>query len=421
MLFESITAAAVLASSLLAQGAAAVTYPPSYGATFKNMTAVYWGQNAAYEGINKTVNYQYDLWTTCNNPNVDIVLVSFVTKFKGIAGFPVINLSNQCGNVFMYAENAKNKTDILTCPSIGDQIQQCQAIGKKILLSLGGATWNEPGWPSVQAARDSANSIWAMFGPPGGAPFKYRPFGNATMDGYDLDFEKVINKPNSDAFATLLRAKMALVKTRTFLLTAAPQCVNPDAALDLALTKVAFDAIFIQFYNNACQVSSWVKGKPQTTNASFNMQAWQTWATTKSANKSIKIFIGLLGGGLKGTTGYLSLPTTQKVVAESLSKYANFGGASFWDASVLNVNKSYLGGIRDVLTGKVKPVVKREEAEAEAEAEEAELVKRDIKSPVGGASTISADEFVVDKAPAEALRKLRRRHLHNRRGASLLG
>nr|AVR59248.1 cuticle-degrading chitinase AO-379 [Orbilia oligospora] len=398
MLFKYIASLAVLASSAVAQ----TEYTGGYNAAFKNMTAVYWGQNA---GAIVDPTKQSDLLTTCNNTNIDVVIVSFVTKFKGKAGLPILNLSNQCGNVFPYAENPKNDTDILNCPDIGEMITQCQGLGKKVLLSLGGSTYNNAAWKSVAEARDTGNTLWAMFGPPGNNPYKYRPFGNATVDGFDLDFEYVANAPFTDTFAAHMKAKYALDKKRQYLLTAAPQCPSPDGALDVALTKVAFDAIFVQFYNNLCQSSTWAKGKSQMKNTSFNFQLWENWARTSSANKNIKIFIGFLGGGVSGTTGYVNKNVAQQIIADSL-KFKSFAGAMFWDASILGINTGILPAVRDVLTGKV--VIKKREIE-----------EREIKIPVGGSSIYAAEDYIEVKAPAEATRRFKRRHVHHRRAGFL--
>ncbi|KAK6526952.1 hypothetical protein TWF281_010148 [Arthrobotrys megalospora] len=399
MLFKYIAPLAVLATSVAAQ---TTNYTSNWNTAFKNMTAVYWGQNAA-ASVDPTK--QSDLLTTCNNTNIDIVIIGFVTKFKGKAGLPILNLSNQCGNLFDYAENPKNKTDILTCPDIGEMITQCQGLGKKIILSLGGSTYNNQAWKSVAEARDTGNTLWAMFGPPGATPYKYRPFGDAVVDGFDLDFEYVANKPFTDTFATHMKNKFALDKKRQYLLTAAPQCPSPDGALDLALSTVAFDAIFVQFYNNPCQTSTWAKGKSQMKNDSFNFQLWENWARSVSANKNIKIFLGFLAGGVPGTTGYVNKNIAQQIVADSL-KFKSFAGAMFWDASILGINTGILPAVRDVLTGKVT-IAKRD------------VEEREIKSPIGGASTLSADDYVEVKAPAQVARKFRRRHMHHHRGASL--
>ncbi|KAK6333307.1 hypothetical protein TWF718_011124 [Orbilia javanica] len=398
MLFKYFVSLAALASSAVAQ----TNYTGGYNEAFKNMTAVYWGQNAA-ASLDPTK--QSNLITTCNNTNIDVVIISFITKFKGKAGLPILNLSNQCGNVFNYADNAKNKTDILNCPDIGEMITQCQGLGKKVLISLGGATYNNTAWKSVADARETANRLWDMFGPPGKTPYPYRPFGNSTIDGFDLDFEYVANKPYTEVFATQMRAKYSLNKTRQYLLTAAPQCPSPDGALDVALSKVEFDAVFVQFYNNQCQVSTWALGKSQMKNTSFNFQMWENWARTSSANKKIRIFIGFLGGGVPGTTGYVNKDIAQKIVSDSL-KFKSFAGVMFWDASILGINTGILPAVRNVLTGKV--VIKKREIE-----------EREIKVPVGGASTFAAEDYIEVKAPSEAIRSFKRRHVHHRRAGLL--
>jgi hypothetical protein len=89
MFSKSIAAAAILASSFFADGVAA-----GYSATAKDNVAVYWGQNG-YGSVQP--GHQSNLITTCNNTNTDIVIISFVTKFKGKSNYPVINLSDQCG------------------------------------------------------------------------------------------------------------------------------------------------------------------------------------------------------------------------------------------------------------------------------------------------------------------------------------
>ncbi|KAF3907932.1 Endochitinase [Orbilia brochopaga] len=399
--FRSLAAAAAVAGSFLVQTVAAVGWSP----LSNSMTAVYWGQNGAAAS---NPNMQKDLFSTCNDTNVDIVIVSFVTAFKGKANYPIINLSNQCGGNFPLAEDPTKKTmtDILNCPDVGTKIKQCQAIGKKILLSLGGATYTGPGWADAGSARSSANEIWAMFGPYKNPPFKYRPFGSAVVDGFDLDFESLNNKPNTNYFAAQLKGLYTQDKTKTYLLTAAPQCPHPDAVMDQALTAVAFDAVFIQFYNNLCQASSYVKNKAQTANSAWNLQMWQTWATTKSANKGIRLFTGFLAGGVGKSTGYVTKAKAQEIVTDS-KRFANFGGASFWDSSILNINSAYLPGVRATLL-------------ANSNGKRA-VQERGLRHPVGGPATYAADDFVEPevKIPAESMRRSRR-HMHHRRASNAL-
>ena len=59
-------------------------------------------------------------------------------------------------------------------------IKTCQANGKAITLSLGGAT-GQIGFSSDSQAQSFATQIWNMFL---GGSSSTRPFGNAILDGY---------------------------------------------------------------------------------------------------------------------------------------------------------------------------------------------------------------------------------------------
>lgn len=68
-------------------------------------------------------------------------------------------------------------------------IKYCQSKGIKILLSMGGAT-PAYGVATVKEGEDLADELWDTFG--GGYKRNataYRPFGDATVDGFDLDIE----------------------------------------------------------------------------------------------------------------------------------------------------------------------------------------------------------------------------------------
>jgi chitinase len=117
-----------------------------------------------------------------------------------------------------------------------------------------------------------------MFGPPTGSSSVNRPFGQAVIDGFDMDLESTTS--NMIPFVAELRAKMdaATASTgRKFLLSAAPQCPFPDAAVGDILNQVAFDYVGIQFYNNYCGVQSFVSGSGGPGN--FNFDTWYvlTW------------------------------------------------------------------------------------------------------------------------------------------------
>ena len=68
-------------------------------------------------------------------------------------------------------------------------IKYCQSKGIKILLSMGGAT-PAYGVATVKEGENLADELWDTFA--GGYKRNstaFRPFGNATVDGFDLDIE----------------------------------------------------------------------------------------------------------------------------------------------------------------------------------------------------------------------------------------
>jgi len=126
-------------------------------------------------------------------------------------------------------------------------IQTCQAAGKKILLSLGGAAGSY-GFTSDSQAESFADQLWNLFG---GGSSDTRPFGDAIIDGFDLDIEGG-STTGYAAFINQMRSHYASDTSKEYYISGAPQCPLPDAYLNTALTTAHFDFIFVQFYNNYC-------------------------------------------------------------------------------------------------------------------------------------------------------------------------
>lgn len=219
-------------------------------------------------------------------------------------------------------------------------IKGCQTTnGKTIILSLGGATYGQGGWGSVAAAQAAAQTVWDMFGPVPSGKTVDRPFGAAVVDGFDFDFEASTN--NLPAFGQQLRSLMDAAGGKKFYLTAAPQCVFPDAAVGAALNAVAFDFVMIQFYNNWCGVSNFQVGS--TTQNAFNFDVWDNWAKTTSPNKNVKLLIGVPAA--PGAGGGYTSGAQLKAAINWSQKYSSFGGAMMWDMSQLYSNSAFLSEI----------------------------------------------------------------------------
>jgi hypothetical protein len=127
--------------------------------------------------------------------------------------------------------------------------------------------------------------IWKTFGPVSTDTSIHRPFGKAVVDGFDFDFESTVT--HMPSFGNELRRLFTQDTSKTYYLTAAPQCVYPDAADNPMLDgAVYFDAIWVQFYNNDCGIDHFMANSMTQTN--FNFASWNTWATTISQNKDVK-------------------------------------------------------------------------------------------------------------------------------------
>lgn len=141
-----------------------------------NNIAVYYGQTA--------VTSQVKLTTLCQDPNVDIVILAFVTDYFGPGGYPSINMGANCYPATT-AQQQAGATGLLDCSELAPQISTCQSIGKKVLLSLGGAI-STSSIPSSTQATQLATTLWNLFGGGHSGNQDIRPFGNVSIDGFDI-------------------------------------------------------------------------------------------------------------------------------------------------------------------------------------------------------------------------------------------
>ncbi|QKX52943.1 uncharacterized protein TRUGW13939_00014 [Talaromyces rugulosus] len=230
---------------------------------------------------------------------------------------------------------AQNSEDIVTC----------QGLGKTILLSTGGYTYSEGGFNSTSEALQFANLMWELFGPVSNNSSALRPFGTAVIDGFDFDFENLVMN-NMPTYANQLRSLYSTDKSKTYYMTAAPQCAYPDTADDSMLDgAVYFDAIFVQFYNNACGL---VYFDPSSaTQRFFNFNTWDNWAKNVSKNPNVKVYMGIEGNVGAGA-GYEGLSIVEPAITY-VSQFSSFGGVMMWDASQVWSNTGFLSSVYKTL------------------------------------------------------------------------
>ncbi|KAI1403265.1 glycoside hydrolase family 18 protein [Hypoxylon fuscum] len=292
--------------------------------------AIYWGQNSA--GSSNAGQSQKSLSEYCANADVDVIPIAFISNFNPVS----IDLTNMDSN--------KN---------IGQDISSCQKAGKTILLSIGGSMFTT-GPSSPQQAQSLADQVWSMFGPAGNGGNSNRPFGDAVVDGFDLDIEAPLQ--NMAPFAARLRENMDKANGsggQKFYLSAAPQCPYPDQNnLDMLHgdDSVAFDFIMVQFYNNAkCDIRVFETMEPNSdpSKAGFNMDKWDQWARS-SKNPNAKVFLGIPGGPSAVTssekTSYQAPDKLGPIVAYSKT-FKSFGGVMIWDMSQVFSNQGFLDAV----------------------------------------------------------------------------
>lgn len=150
----------------------------SFNAASESNVAVYFGQTAATDTTS--------LEAQCADSDIDIVVLAFVVEndYEG-SKYPLVNFGAACD----YLQTDEMKADapgLLSCPDLAAMITTCQSdYGKKVLLSIGGATGSTIFTNSTQAS-DFATILWELFGPPGAIDVGLRPFGTVAVDGFDV-------------------------------------------------------------------------------------------------------------------------------------------------------------------------------------------------------------------------------------------
>ncbi|KAI8639719.1 glycoside hydrolase superfamily [Parasitella parasitica] len=283
------------------------------------LTVIYWGQNSYGAANGSDVSgWQQPLKFYCDDDAIDVLPIAFLTHFFGVGGEPQINLANYCNSV---DNTTFPGTGLANCQDIAPEIDYCQSKGKLITLSLGGAT-GSAGFQSEEQALAFADTLWNLFF---GGISSTRPFGDAILDGVDLDIEG--GSPSYYVnFLTRLNSYFSAAKKKYYV-TAAPQCVYPDASLQQTLNAYPFDAVYVQFYNNPCGLQNY------NSVSQWNFGIWDIWARTISPNKNVKIYIGAPASGSAAGGGYVSASTLANIAVAMRDSFPSFGGVMFWDAS----------------------------------------------------------------------------------------
>ncbi|KAK0198570.1 class III chitinase [Armillaria mellea] len=317
-------------------------------------TVVYWGQNSYGATHSDTANYQQRLSFYCNDDAIDVFPLAFLNVFFGTGGFPSINLANTCNNV---DNTTFPGTAMPDCSLLATDITTCQAKGKIVTLSLGGAT-GSVGFSSDAQAVQFANTIWNLFL---GGTSDTRPFGSAILDGVDLDIEGGTSS-SYPAFVNELRT-LATGASKKYYITAAPQCVFPDAALSDVLNAASFDAIYgtrdirrtpfeaiyIGVMMHSFTTTPVFERISRRTIQNWNFGIWDDWARNTSLNPDVKVYIGAPASSTAAGSGYVDIGNLSNIAVQMRNSFPSFGGVMLWDASQAYANDRYDMSIKEAL------------------------------------------------------------------------
>ena len=152
-----------------------------------------------------------------------------------------------------------------------------------------------------------------------------------------------IHSPDNESgttahLAPLISALRALFQssaaTKSYFLSAAPQCPRPDASIPLSSMQTSLDFVWVQFYNNpSCNLAS---GAPFLD----SLSAWSEdlaasaagFVNTGNGVSSPRLYMGVPAWPGAGS-GYVDADGLQSLLQSVNGAHANFGGVMFWDGA----------------------------------------------------------------------------------------
>ncbi|OSX57816.1 carbohydrate-binding module family 5 protein [Postia placenta MAD-698-R-SB12] len=278
----------------------------------------YWGQNSYGATGSNTADYQKNLSYYCQDDVINAFPLAFLNVFFGEGGEPSLDLANICSTA---NDPVFEGTQLPECSFMASNIQTCQNAGKIVTISLGGAT-GSAGFSNASQAEGFANTIWNLFL---GGSSSTRPFGDAVLDGVDLDIEG----GSTEYFTNFVSTLRSLMNSgsKSYYLTAAPQCPFPDAYVGSVIDAESFDAVYVQFYNNYCGLTNYDNSND------WDFSTWDNWAKNTSPNPNVKVYIGAPAASAAAGSGYVDAATLGQIAVDTRNSYSSFGGIMLWDAS----------------------------------------------------------------------------------------
>ena len=359
----------MVTSSLSSSLPSATSSASSFDPMSSSNVAVYYGQTDQTSNV--------PLTTICADPNVDIVVLAFVTTFYTpfpTGNYPTLNMGSHCWAASS-AQVSAGATGLIDCVSDGfaGLVRDCQTMyGKKVFLSLGGAiAYSDTRIPNDTMANSLADTLWDLF--LGGSGLEsIRPFGDVVLDGIDIDNENPANAVHLLVLISSLRQNFASA-SGVFYLSAAPQCPRPDQSIPLQSMQTQIDFVWTQFYNNpACNLDSdgfisslqeWTKDLSGSHNSHFGESSTGGFVDTGNGVSSPRLLVGSPAFAKAGS-GFVQGLQFKDLVAQvkntslggAFHEASPLGGFMFWDGAygeestnVDGVGESYMQIVKETL------------------------------------------------------------------------
>ena len=283
----------------------------------------WWGQNG-----------QAPLGDFCKDTTYDVIVMSFLNKFKGAGGYPGMNLGTYTHTFPQTpAQAAAGATDLWDAKDVAADIVKCQAAGKKVFLSLGGAVAHaSENFASEAEGSAFATMVWNLFL---GGTSELRPFGSVVLDGIDINNESW-NLLGYSSLISGLRSSMngnagTAPSGKYWLSGAAWPCDKITNSPNIPYASFsAFDYITVQFYNSGTTVTCNHMSPPSST--SGFTAAVKQWSAAMSGNTMLLVGALAVSQGQYGFLGTSDLVTEVGQVRKL--GLTNVAGYALWDATV---------------------------------------------------------------------------------------
>ncbi|KAJ3099377.1 hypothetical protein HDU97_003250 [Phlyctochytrium planicorne] len=289
----------------------------------------YWGQNIAKSQFLPN-QFEDSLGKLCSSRSYNVYHITGMMNYASVNGMPAIDFSNHCSfptDVFPgWPKTTLSGFSLLNCPSIGKDIQLCQSLGKKVVLTISpndALVESDPNSPRYPVT--VAKNVWNLFL---GGSSDVRPFGNVVLDGIDLHIWNN-DKVGVELFTKTLRELMG----DKYLLS--------DYVFGPSTTKLSYFDYITPFFIQSANICGYRGNNP----AGFwsTIQQWSDW--TKTATPAVTFALGLVSWYVEpwaqATLGDYIPPdefASKNIVPQIKSTAASFSGFALQDASFDSYN-----------------------------------------------------------------------------------